>query len=68
MQDDQIGPKIVGLAPADTARLPPSTITKKISSKQLSLSAGTMYTYFELTYLALQGKTSVLLVHSPSSH
>jgi hypothetical protein len=28
MQDDQIGEKIVGLAPADMARLPPSIITK----------------------------------------
>jgi hypothetical protein len=28
MQDDQIGPKIVGLAPADIAGLPPSIITK----------------------------------------
>jgi hypothetical protein len=26
MQDDQIGPKIVGLAPADMAKLPPSII------------------------------------------
>jgi hypothetical protein len=29
MQDDQIGPKIVGTAPADMAILPPSIITKK---------------------------------------
>jgi hypothetical protein len=28
MQDDQIGPKIVGIAPADVARLAPPTITK----------------------------------------
>jgi hypothetical protein len=30
MQDDQIGPKIEGLAPADMARLPPSTIPTKM--------------------------------------
>jgi hypothetical protein len=43
MQDNQIGPKIVGLAPADTARLPPSIIPKKyiFSSKQPRLPAGT---------------------------
>jgi hypothetical protein len=29
MQDDQIGPKIIGLAPADTARLPPSITSTK---------------------------------------
>jgi hypothetical protein len=40
MQGDQIGPKVVGLAPADMARLPPNIITKN-SSKQPSLSAGT---------------------------
>jgi hypothetical protein len=49
MQDDQSGPKIVGLAPADMARLPPSIFPTKIfsSSKQTRLSAGTTYTYFE---------------------
>jgi hypothetical protein len=43
MQDDQIGRKIIRLAPADMARLPPSIIPTKIffSSKQLCLSAGT---------------------------
>jgi hypothetical protein len=53
MQDNQIGPKIVGLAPADMARLPPSIIPTKIffSSKQPHLSAGTTYTYFELALL-----------------
>jgi hypothetical protein len=30
MQDDQIGQKIVGLAPADMARLPPSINPTKI--------------------------------------
>jgi hypothetical protein len=30
MQDDQIGPEIVGLIPADMARLPPSIIPTKI--------------------------------------
>jgi hypothetical protein len=32
MQDDPIGRKIVGLAPADMARLPPSIIPTKIFS------------------------------------
>jgi hypothetical protein len=51
MQDDQIGPKIVGLAPADMARLPSSIITKKISSKQPSPWDGTAPMYFELALL-----------------
>jgi hypothetical protein len=40
LQDDQIGPKIIGLAQAEMARLPPSIITKNyiISSEQPSLS------------------------------
>jgi hypothetical protein len=41
MQDDQIGPKIVVLAPADMARISPSIIIKEISSKQPSMSAET---------------------------
>jgi hypothetical protein len=53
MEDDQIGRKIMGLAPADMARLPPSIIPTKIffSSKQPHPSTGTTYTYFELAWL-----------------
>jgi hypothetical protein len=40
MQDDQIGPKTVGLDPAGMTRLSPSIITKN-GSKQPCLSAGT---------------------------
>jgi hypothetical protein len=43
MQDDQIGPEIVGLAPDDMAKLSPFIITKNCS-KQPSLSAGTTTT------------------------
>jgi hypothetical protein len=47
MQDDQIGPKIVGLAPAAMARLPPSIIPTKIffSIEQPHLLAGTTPTF-----------------------
>jgi hypothetical protein len=67
MQDDQIGPKIVGLAPADRARLPPSIITKKkyFCSKQSSQSAGTTPNLklpcFTWTIVCF------ILVHYPSS-
>jgi hypothetical protein len=46
MQDDQIGPKIAGLAPADMARLPPSIHNSNIffSCKQPRLSFGTPLT------------------------
>jgi hypothetical protein len=54
MQDDQIGSKIMGLAPFDKARLPTYTIAKN-SSKQPSLSAGTIPT---LDLPCLQGKWS----------
>jgi hypothetical protein len=40
MPDNPIGPKYMGWAPADMARLPHFINTKKISSKQPSLSAG----------------------------
>jgi hypothetical protein len=43
-QDDRISPKIVVLAPADMARLPPSIITKNLLC-QLGLHPPT---YFEL--------------------
>jgi hypothetical protein len=51
MQDDQIGPKIVGLASADMARLPPSIIPTKIFFVVNNLSVSWDYTYFELTLL-----------------
>jgi hypothetical protein len=37
-----------GVSPVAKARLPPAIITKKINSKQPSMSAGTTPTYFEL--------------------
>jgi hypothetical protein len=40
MQDDQIGPKIAWLAPADMGRLPPSIITKKIFSNNIVCQLG----------------------------
>jgi hypothetical protein len=40
MQDDRIGPKIAGLAPADSARLLPSIITKKIVVNNLVCQLG----------------------------
>jgi hypothetical protein len=46
MQDDPIGTKIVVLAPADMARLPPSIITKKLVVNNLvCYVAGTIHTY-----------------------
>jgi hypothetical protein len=54
MQDNHIGRKFMGLAPADTARLPLSTNTKKIVLvvKNLVWQAGTTPT---LNCLALEG-------------
>jgi hypothetical protein len=45
MQGDQIGPKIVGLGPADMARLPHSIITKifLIVYKRPNMSDGTTH-------------------------
>jgi hypothetical protein len=62
MQDDLIGQKIVGLAPADMS---PSIITKNILVvNNLVCQLGLHLIW---TCLALQGKSSVFLsVHSPS--
>jgi hypothetical protein len=64
-------PKIVRLAPADMARLPPSIITKKniFGNKQPCLSDGTTPRYFEslnLTCFRLENR-QFLLVHSHST-
>jgi hypothetical protein len=65
MQDNQIGPKIMGLAPADVA-IPHPSIMPIVVHKQPRLSAGTTYTFFELALLH-KGNRHFLLVHSPSS-
>jgi hypothetical protein len=67
MQDDQIGPKITGLTPADMARLPPSIIPAKILlvvCKQPCLSAGTTPT-LNLSFFKRE-IVCFLLVQSPS--
>jgi Rieske Fe-S protein len=60
MQDDQIGPKIVGLAPADTAKLHPSIITKN-SNKQPMYVVCQLCQHLLCTCLALQGTSSVFI-------
>jgi hypothetical protein len=51
MQDDQIGPKIIGLAPADMARLPPSISPTNMFLVVYNLVCQWDYTYFELALL-----------------
>jgi hypothetical protein len=68
MQDDQIGQKIAGLAPADMARLhtPFHYSNKNIfSDKQPHLSAGTAPT-LNLPCFMYKGNRPFLLVHSTS--
>jgi hypothetical protein len=68
MQDDQIGPKITGLDPADMARLHPSILPTKIFLVVNNLVRQLGLRLLQ-TCLALQGKSSIfysyilLLVH-----
>jgi hypothetical protein len=59
IQDYQIGPKIVVLAPADMARQPPSIITKKLVVNYLVCQLGLLL--FKLALLD-QGNRPFLLV------
>jgi hypothetical protein len=67
MQDNQIGPKIVGLAPADEARLPPSIIATKIFLVVNNLGSLSAEITPTLNLPCFTGKiVSFLLIHSPS--
>jgi hypothetical protein len=62
MEGDQIGPKIVWLAPADMATLSPFHNYKNVflvENNPVSQSAGTTPICFELNLLYVQGKLSV---------
>jgi hypothetical protein len=65
MQDDQIGPKIVGLAPADVARLPTSKITKKIVGSNLVCQLGLHTPTLNLPCFTYKENRLFLLIHSP---
>jgi hypothetical protein len=67
LQDNQIDPKVMGLAPADMDRLLPSKITKKHILVVNSLSFSCDYTYFELALLYNKNYLFFLLDHYPSS-
>jgi hypothetical protein len=65
MQDDQIGPKIVGLAPADMARLLSSIITKKIVVNNLVCQLGLCTcTYFELAWICKESSLLFIIAVS----
>jgi hypothetical protein len=67
MQDDQIGPKIIGLAPADMARLPPSISPTNMFLVVYNLVCQWDYTYFELALL-YKGNCPFFTRHSPSMY